>query len=161
MKNSAADALSVPDYRSLDGNGFRTTSIYRITSISYRNLADQFWQICRQMWYNGCFRLMEMSEQLVSMTDRSGCKYRSTEGFTKTALESAVGWLFLNNLSASRFMDVDLRTCSDCVREIHRLQRRVLNGTVRRVTAPDGQESLPFGSPCRHWCISAGPDRSR
>ena len=42
---------------------------------------------------------MEMSEQLVSMTDRSGCKYRSTEGFTKTALESAAGWLFLNNLS--------------------------------------------------------------
>ena len=22
----------------------------------------------------------------------------------------------------------------------------------------DGQEFLPFGSPCRHWRISAGPD---
>ena len=39
---------------------------------------------------------MEMTEQLVAMTDRSGCKYRSTEGFTKTALEVAAGQFFLN-----------------------------------------------------------------
>ena len=50
-----------------------------------------------------------------SATDRDGrCKYPSTMVFAKMALEAAAGRFSLNPLSASRFTDVDPRTCYNC-----------------------------------------------
>ena len=50
-----------------------------------------------------------------SATDRDGrCKYPSTTVFAKIAMEAAAGHFSLNHLSASRFTDVDPRTCYNC-----------------------------------------------
>ena len=50
-----------------------------------------------------------------SATDRDGrCKCPSTMVFAKMALEAAAGRFSLNPLSASRFTDVDPRTCYNC-----------------------------------------------
>ena len=42
------------------------------------------------------------------------CKYPSTTVFARVALEGTAGPISLNHMSASRFTDVDLRTCCNC-----------------------------------------------
>ena len=52
------------------------------------------------------------------------------------------------------------RVCRRNTREIHRLRPGALNGAVPGAGVADGQESLPFGAPCRLWRISAVHGRS-
>ena len=65
-----------------------------------------------------------MTKRLVPRTGHDRCKYPSTIVFAKVTLEAAAWQFSLNHLSASRFTDVDLRTCFDCKRLIVRYFRK-------------------------------------